>query len=49
MKNNLKNRKEKTIYILITKYVIIIEVYCIRKDIIFVCGYCILLLDVQLF
>jgi hypothetical protein len=39
LKNNFKN----------PKYVIIIEVYCIWNDIVFICGYCILLLDFQLF
>jgi hypothetical protein len=34
---------------MVTKYVIIIEMYCIWNDIVSVCGYYILLLDFQLF
>jgi len=43
------NPKEKNAYILVTKYVIIVEMYCIWNDIVFVYGYRILLLDFQLF
>jgi hypothetical protein len=44
-----KNPEEKNACILVTNYVIIIEMYCIWNGIVFICGYCILLLDFQLF
>jgi hypothetical protein len=52
-KNNFQKdyefKRKKNACILVAKYVIIIEVYCIWNDIVIICGYCILWLDLQLF